>query len=204
MAILFTDQIAAIKAKVPIVQFLRDEGIYAGEGVETQIRCFGHEETRPSARVYAKTNTVYCWVCNKIWDVVSGYQTIHETDIKVAVKTLVDRYNVIVEGRPGDIQHFYNLAYRGNNYKPSLTSDLASTLEKRFVSYVVAIDGWQTIREVIEHLIQEFYIARDTKCPPIEHIIRLNTWYIKAIKLVDSYKPMLKDIVETITRGSIE
>ena len=29
-----------------------------------------HEDTNPSARVYANSNTVYCWTCGATWDVV--------------------------------------------------------------------------------------------------------------------------------------
>jgi len=41
------------------------------EGSVTQVHCpFHGNDTHASARIY-ETNTMYCWKCNKVWDVIS-------------------------------------------------------------------------------------------------------------------------------------
>ena len=66
-------------------------------GVGTyQISCPnpGHEDTNPSARVYAGSNTVFCWTCHQTWDVVGLVQVVQECGFRQACDFLELKFGV--------------------------------------------------------------------------------------------------------------
>ena len=59
-----------IKSSVNIFDLMDKLGISFRYRITSQILCPGHEEQNPSARVFADTHSIYCWVCGRSWDVV--------------------------------------------------------------------------------------------------------------------------------------
>ena len=47
--------------------------------------CVWHSDTQPSMKYYDKTNTVYCFACNKGGDSIALYREINNCDFKTAV-----------------------------------------------------------------------------------------------------------------------
>lgn len=45
-----------------------DYGLVSVDGSDQKTRCPVHYDSAPSAKVYAGTNSVYCWVCGSSWD----------------------------------------------------------------------------------------------------------------------------------------
>lgn len=72
---------------------------HAGEGTQ-QIPCPVHEDSKPSARVYGEQNTVYCFKCGKVWDVVALVQAKERTTFEQALTWLERTFTVpgITEG----------------------------------------------------------------------------------------------------------
>lgn len=65
-----------------------------GEGEETQVSCCFHgEDEHASARIYS-TNTMYCWVCNKVWDVISFIVDYENKPFKEACTFLEQTFNI--------------------------------------------------------------------------------------------------------------
>jgi hypothetical protein len=63
-------------------------------GEITQLHCpFHGDDAHPSARVY-ETNTMYCWVCNKTWDVVEFIKDLNNLKFKEAVVFLENSYGI--------------------------------------------------------------------------------------------------------------
>ena len=63
-------------------------------GEVTQLHCpFHGNDNHASARIY-ETNTMYCWVCAKRWDVISFIQDYKGVDFRTACSILEDMYNL--------------------------------------------------------------------------------------------------------------
>lgn len=65
------------------------------DGIVTQIRCpFHGDDLHASARIY-ETNTMYCWKCNKVWDVISFVRDIQNLgDFNKACIYLEDAFGI--------------------------------------------------------------------------------------------------------------
>jgi len=62
---------------------------------EAQYRCpFHGSDNKPSARFYRATNSCYCWVCRKRWDVVSFIMEKENFSFLEALRYIVSRFNV--------------------------------------------------------------------------------------------------------------
>jgi uncharacterized protein YkvS len=75
---------------------------------EAQFRCpFHGQDTKPSARYYRATQSCWCWVCGKRWDVI-GFIMERETMTFVgAVNYIANRYKVDTSSIP-DTPEFKN------------------------------------------------------------------------------------------------
>ncbi len=63
-------------------------------GEITQVHCpFHGNDQHASARIY-ETNTMYCWVCSKMWDVISFIQDYKGVDFGNACSVLEDMFNI--------------------------------------------------------------------------------------------------------------
>jgi len=60
----------------------------------TQVHCpFHGDDQHASARVY-ETNTMYCWVCSQMWDVISFIKDYKGVDFSAACSILEDMYGI--------------------------------------------------------------------------------------------------------------
>jgi len=68
---------------------------------EVQFKCpFHGKDTKPSARLYNRTKSCFCWVCRKSWDVVSFIMEKEELFFKQALLYLINRYRVDTSSIP--------------------------------------------------------------------------------------------------------
>ena len=90
------NQAEAFQKVVSIFDVLDVLGI-RHHGIGTyQISCPNpiHEDINPSARVYANSNTVFCWTCNKTWDVVELVKVAKDYTFKQACDLLELKFGV--------------------------------------------------------------------------------------------------------------
>lgn len=67
--------------------------------VDQKTRCPCHNEEQPSAKAYVESNSVYCWVCGRTWDVPELFKVIHNVSLPVAVEQLMNRLGLEVADR---------------------------------------------------------------------------------------------------------
>lgn len=62
---------------------------------EAQLRCpFHGQDNKPSARFYRGTQTMFCWVCYKRWDVIQFVMEREQIYYKRALLFLIDKYKL--------------------------------------------------------------------------------------------------------------
>ena len=62
---------------------------------ETQFKCpFHGNDNKPSARLYRKTQTCWCWVCQKKWDLISFISDMEHLNFVNSVNFLIKKYKV--------------------------------------------------------------------------------------------------------------
>ena len=63
-------------------------------GDVTQLHCpFHGDDQHASARIY-ETNTMYCWVCSRMWDVISFVKDFKGVEFHTACSILEDMFNI--------------------------------------------------------------------------------------------------------------
>jgi len=76
---------------------------------EAQIRCpFHGDDVKPSARYYRETQTMYCWVCQKKWDVVSFIMDKEQFKYVQAIKFIINKYKIDTSSIPDDPELQYD------------------------------------------------------------------------------------------------
>lgn len=66
----------------------------ASEDIETQVQCpFHGHDTHASARIYA-SNSMYCWVCEKSWDVTFFVKDKNEVTYSQALEYLEKTFRI--------------------------------------------------------------------------------------------------------------
>jgi DNA primase len=62
---------------------------------EAQFRCpFHGKDNKPSARYYRSTQSCYCWVCTKKWDVISFIRDKENLGFLATIRHIIDRYKI--------------------------------------------------------------------------------------------------------------
>jgi hypothetical protein len=103
-----------IKLKELIIQQVKLADVMVAYGVhflynpkvadEVQLKCpFHGKDNKPSARLYNATNTCYCWVCRKAWDVVSFTMEKEGLPFSEALKFLINKHGVDTSSIPEDL-----------------------------------------------------------------------------------------------------
>lgn len=92
------DLVEAIKSKVSIYNVLNMYKIpYIGE-VKEQLNCpFHGADVKKSARVYPDTNTIFCWTCDKAWDVIEFVKEMEDLPFGSACNLLIKRFSVDIQ-----------------------------------------------------------------------------------------------------------
>lgn len=173
------DNIAAVKTAVKMVDLLKFHGIVVPADTQTQLSCpFHGADAHPSARVYSDTNSLFCWTCHKVWDVISAEMEFTGLPLVEAVQELVVRFKVAVEEQPQEIAKFYATVNRyvyGDKKQAQLT---ASDLADKFRRYYMDLSEWRLLSHVIEYFWEEFdNLAAET---PVEGLDKVFEWYANA------------------------
>lgn len=98
-------RVAAIHQHVTIFEVFERMGL--DEPAEThQMRCPFHEDHSPSARVYADQNKLYCFTCQRGWDVVDAVATHWRLSFTEALNWLEQEFGVpgVLQGLTGTIR----------------------------------------------------------------------------------------------------
>ncbi len=96
-----------IKKYVSLGEMLRSEGKITLEIEEEQISCpFHGVDNKKSARYYRETDTFYCWVCRKVWDVFSYVQQKDGYSIKEVINTLIRDHHIDISSVPEQMDVF--------------------------------------------------------------------------------------------------
>lgn len=62
---------------------------------EVQLRCpFHGQDNKPSARFYKNTQSMFCWVCYKRWDVISFIMEMEQLYYRKAILFIIDKYKL--------------------------------------------------------------------------------------------------------------
>jgi len=62
---------------------------------ESQLRCpFHGDDKKPSARFYKNTQSMFCWVCYKTWDVIQFIMEMEQLYYVRAIMFLIDKYKL--------------------------------------------------------------------------------------------------------------
>jgi DNA primase len=84
-----------IKENVSLKDILVRKGKIRGTLPEEQFSCMFHgADRKKSSRYYKETDTAYCWVCKKKWDVISFIQEMEGMTFPQALKYIVGAYNL--------------------------------------------------------------------------------------------------------------
>lgn len=68
---------------------------------EVQFRCpFHGEDNKPSARLYRETQSAFCWVCRKRWDIISFVMEKENINFGGALRYLIKKYNIDISSIP--------------------------------------------------------------------------------------------------------
>jgi len=85
-------------------------------GEITQVHCpFHGNDQHASARIY-ETNTMYCWVCAQMWDVISFVKDLNGVDFRQACGVLEDIYGIAKPDK--------EIAYREESFKDFLKNSV--------------------------------------------------------------------------------
>ena len=89
---------------------LRDYGVQiVDSGAPEQLHCpFHYPDTNKSARFYPDNDSIYCFVCDRTWNVFDFIQEKEELSVVEAIKFIKTHYEV-EEQTPDYLTTFYNM-----------------------------------------------------------------------------------------------
>ena len=101
-------------------------------GEETQLHCpFHGDDAHASARIYS-SGTMYCWVCSKVWDVISFVKDIKDIEFSEACRYLEELYGLaeidksIAYSPNESLESYFKKALEGT----TITKDFEKDFEK--------------------------------------------------------------------------
>ena len=151
------DKLAAVKQSVRIVSVLKSHGVVVPNNTETQISCpFHGDDLHPSARVYAETNTLYCWTCHKMFDVIAVEMHFTGKGFGDAIDSLIGSFSVSVEESPAEIQRFYGLVSRYVHGDKRQSETLFVDFGYKFCRYYQSIKDWRNHSYIIDYFWNEY------------------------------------------------
>jgi hypothetical protein len=96
-----------IKKNITLGVLLRNEDRITYDLDEEQIHCpFHGVDNKKSARYYKTTDTMYCWVCKKKWDIFSYVSQKSSIGIKDSFRYLVEKYRIDISSVPEQMEVF--------------------------------------------------------------------------------------------------
>ena len=96
-----------VKKTITLGILLRNDGKVTYDLDEEQIHCpFHGVDNKKSARYYKETDTIYCWVCKKVWDVFSFISQKRGNSLKESINYLVSTYRIDISSVPEQMDVF--------------------------------------------------------------------------------------------------
>lgn len=86
-------RVSAIHEHVTIFDLFERMGVEVTPETQ-QMRCPFHPDSNPSARVYAEQNKIYCFTCQKGWDVIDAAMEHYQLSFQDALGWLESEFNV--------------------------------------------------------------------------------------------------------------
>lgn len=102
-----------ILENIKLGEILRNKDLITYSIDEEQFSCPFHGfDRRKSARYYKETDTAYCWVCTKKWDLFSWVAQEEEISFSEALNLLVKKFKIDISKLPDELE-----AKQKNHYK---------------------------------------------------------------------------------------
>ena len=115
--------------------FLKEDKYIDMNGQEEQLSCpFHGKDNKPSARYYAETDTMYCWTCQKRWDVFGYLGEKKDYDFGSSVKFLVQKFGIDTSAMPDIEERVKRPDLNKSEKKINRKSILLLKMEDRVVS----------------------------------------------------------------------
>lgn len=90
-----------ILSHITLQDLLVSEGVIRGVDEQEQISCpFHGVDVKKSARYYQRTDSFYCWVCRKSWDLFSYVAERNVLSFKEALGHLISVYRIDISSVP--------------------------------------------------------------------------------------------------------
>jgi len=94
-----------ISEYVTLGDLLVNDGKITAASMEDQYACTFHgADNKKSARYYAETDSSYCWVCKKRWDVFSYIEQREAMSFQQALNHLVSEYRIPTADLPDALE----------------------------------------------------------------------------------------------------
>lgn len=96
-----------INKHITLGMLLRNDNKITYDLDEEQIHCpFHGVDNKKSARYYKDTDTAYCWVCKKKWDIFSFVSQKRGLNLKETINHLVEEYRIDISSVPEQMDVF--------------------------------------------------------------------------------------------------
>lgn len=96
-----------VKKHITLGTLLKNLGTITYDIDEEQVSCpFHGVDNKKSARYYKETDTVYCWVCKKVWNVFSYTSQKRGISLKSSIDHLVSAYRIDISSVPEQMDTF--------------------------------------------------------------------------------------------------
>lgn len=126
------DEIESILEQLTIYPVLQAYGVeFYGGGLPEQIHCpFHGTDVNKSARVYPETNSVYCFTCDKSWDVIHFIQDKEELTFPETLRLIRATWDIEV------VVPDYEARLYALRHRPATdTREFAATVERLFIGF---------------------------------------------------------------------
>jgi hypothetical protein len=126
------DDIEAIKEQVPLSAVLYDYGVqFLDSGEPEQIHCpFHHPDTNRSARFYPENQSIYCFVCDRTWDVIAFVQGKEQLTFAEACRYIKSKYHVEIH-----VPDYVARLFAVRKPAPEQIEDFSETVERVFIKF---------------------------------------------------------------------
>jgi hypothetical protein len=124
----------SIKEQVTLYQILIHYKIdFIGGGFKEQISCpFHGDDLKKSARLFPDTDTLFCWTCNKVWDVIEFVKDKEYISFDASCVLIQSLFNV-----KDNTTEYQKALLQAMQVKDNTTvEDISFTVERLFIRFV--------------------------------------------------------------------
>lgn len=139
------DEINEIKSRVPILDLISlfEINVRSSFGNERQCSCpFHGEDKHPSARIYVKTNSMYCFTCKKSYDVIDIIREFKKLSFDEVIEFIKINWTEKKENRNKQIQKQNQFSLKNHSFYDilNLTNNRLEDIKDKipFEKYLIA------------------------------------------------------------------